>query len=138
LGFREVLRQAGFAAEPVMLNPDTAYAHLTGKEPCLVFLDAECASTPETLDDVICGAPGSRFVLAGSEITPDMLLLAVEAGVHGVLSTRLPIEEAAQRVTRIWDGERQYRFDSAPAAPSVTPLAAGADFDADWMFGQVV
>jgi len=136
MGFREVLRAAGFDAEPLMLRPSVVMTQLRNEGPCLVFLDAECEPAPAALDQVVRRTPQSRFVLAGTDITPEMLLLAVESGVHGVLSTRLAIEEAAQRISRIWHGERQFRFDSAPAHLNAPAVAAGADFDAEWMFGQ--
>jgi hypothetical protein len=67
-----------------------------------------------------------------------MFLVAIETGVHGVLATGLAVEEAAQALTRIWNGERQFRFDCAAPQPAAPPPPERADFDSAWMFGQYV
>jgi DNA-binding NarL/FixJ family response regulator len=138
LGFRDVLRLAGFDAEPVMLCPQDAFAALRREDAWLIFADARHAPAPVALAQAVRHAPQSRFILCGGVIGPEMLQTAVDSCVHGVLSTDLPIEEAAEALTRIWQGERQFRFDGGPASHTAPPPPAYADFDADWMFGFAV
>jgi hypothetical protein len=138
LGFRDVLRLAGFDAEPVMLCPQDAFAAPHRDDAWLIFADARHAPAPVTLAQAISRSPQSRFVLCGSAIAPEMLHAAVGSCMDGVLSTDLPIEEAAEILARIWQGERQFRFDGGPASHTALPPPAYPDFDADWMFGLAV
>jgi DNA-binding NarL/FixJ family response regulator len=137
-GLCEVLRLAGFDSEHVMLGPRDAFAALRREDAWLIFFDAKHAPAPITLAQAVRRSPHSRFVLCGSAITPQMLQTVFDSCVHGVLSTDLPIEEAAEALARIWQGERQFRFGSEPSRHTAPPPAAGADFDADWMFGHAV
>jgi hypothetical protein len=138
LGFRDMLRLAGFDAEPVMLCPQDAFAVLRPEDAWLIFADARYAPAPVTLAEAVRRAPQSRFILCGSVIAPEILQTAVDSCMHGVLSTDLPIAEAADALARIWQGERQFRFGGGPARHTAPALPAGADFDADWMFGLAV
>lgn len=136
--FRAVLRLSGFDAETVTLRPHAALATLGPEDAFLIFVNANCAPAPGTLAQAVRGTTHSRFVLAGRAITPEMLLTAIEAGIHGVLATGLPVEEAAQALLRIWRGERQFRFDCGPTRRIGPPPPARADFDSAWMLGQAV
>jgi hypothetical protein len=138
LGFRDLLRLAGFDAEPMMLCPQDAFAAPRGEDAWLIFADARHTPAAVTLAQAVRRSPQSRFVLCGSVIAPETLQTAVDSCMHGVLSTDLPIEEAAEALARIWQGERQFRFVGAPACHTPLPPPAGADFDADWMFGLAV
>jgi DNA-binding NarL/FixJ family response regulator len=138
LGFRDVLRLAGFDAEPVMRCPQDAFAALRGDDAWLIFADARHAPAFVTLAQAVRHSPQSRFILCGSAIAPEMLQIAVDSRMHGVLSTDLPIEEAAEALARIWQGERQFRFGDGRACHTPLPPPACADFDADWMFGLAV
>jgi DNA-binding NarL/FixJ family response regulator len=131
--FRDVLRLAGFDAEHVVLGRRDAFAALRSEDAWLIFLDTRHAPAA-TVAQAVRRSPQSRFVLCGTSITPLMLQTAVDGCMHGVLSTSLPVEEAATALTRIWQGERQFRFDR-PSACQTEPPYAGADFDAEWMFG---
>ena len=136
-GFCNALRLAGFDAAPLMLNPRDAFAALRREDACLIFADARQAPAPAALAQAVRSSPQSRFVLCGSDITPDMLRTAVDSCLHGVLSTGLADEEAAAALARIWQGQRQFRFGGGRAGYAPPPLPS-ADFDADWMFGHAV
>lgn len=152
MNFRAVLRLSGFDAEWVILRPRAALASLGPEDTLLIFVDADREPDPDMLAQAVRNAPHSRFVLSGRTITPEMLLTAIESGIHGVLATGLPVEEAAEALLRIWQGERQFRFDCGPvrtmappafeyddfdcrqSCPTETPSECD-DFDGDWMFG---
>lgn len=153
MNFRALLRLSGFDAEWVILRPRAAFTSLRPDDTFLIFVDANREPDPVMLAQAVRNAPRSRFVLSGRAITPEMLLAAIESGVHGVLATGLPVEEAAEALLRIWQGERQFRFDCgptrtvaspafeyddldcAPGWPSAPPSSECEDFDSDWMFG---
>jgi hypothetical protein len=134
--FRDVLRLTGFAAQPEMLCPRDLFAALHPKDVWLIFADARHAPSPGRLAQAVLRSPQSRFVICGNVITEEMLE-TVTSGVHGVISNGMPIEEAAQALVRIWQGGRRYRQGSAYVRP-IRPPPVGVDFDADWMFGNVV
>jgi len=138
VGYRDVLRAAGFRAEPAMLQPKAAAESLRREDPCLVLLDSGYEVTPVSLAKAVHKSPGSRMILIGAEIKPEGLLFAVQAGLHGVLSTRLPVDEAAQAIKQIWRGERLFRFDCPANRAGTAPVGTIDDFDAAWMFGQAV
>lgn len=137
-GFREVLRRAGLGMEPVMVRPDNLFESIAGGEPCLVFIDGQRALSRVDLSGLRMCAPKSRFVVCSSTITPEMLEAAVRAGIHGVLSTHLPVDEAAQSVVQICAGESVLRFHSgsAPPAKEMPPPSPEETFDALWMLGS--
>jgi len=137
-GFCDALHLAGFDAEPLMLNRRDAFAALRREDACLIFADARQAPAHATLAEAVRSSPQSRFVLCGSNITPEMLQTAVDSCLHGVLSTSLPAEEAAAALTRIWQGERQFRFGGRVGYAAPPPPPTGSDFDAEWMFGHAV
>lgn len=138
MGYRDVLHAAGFRAEPAMLQPKAAAEWLLREGPCLVLLDSGYEVTPLSLAKAVHKSPLSRMILVGAEIKPEGLMFAVQAGLHGVLSTRLPVEEAAQAIRQIWQGERLFRFDCQGHRASTEPVGTIEDFDAAWMFGQAV
>jgi len=143
-GFRKAIRLTDFNAEPMMLRPRAAYSSLRSDDACLFFVDAKRVPSSNVLAQAVKNSPQSRFVLSGSSITPEMLRTAFDTGIHGVLSIYLPVEEAADAIVRIWNGKRQFRFDTGlhrqPAympltAPPVPVAEVCDDFDRAWMFG---
>lgn len=134
----QVLRRAGFDSEHVMLGPRGAFAALCREDAWLIFFDAKHAPAPITLAQAVRRSPQSRFVLCGDTITPQILRTAFDSCMHGVLSTDLPVHEAAQALALIWHGEPQLRFGGAQTCNAPLPPQAAAEFDADWMFGQTV
>src|ERR1700722_19642838 len=82
-GFHDILRLAGFNAEPVMRCPQNAFDALSSEDACLIFIDARDAPDAATLAQAVSKLPQSRFVLCGSDITPDMVQIAVDSGMHG-------------------------------------------------------
>lgn len=136
---QEVLRRAGVDGEPVFVHDSQPLEALKQYQSCLVMIDANCVPSLYTLAQMAACAPESCFVLYTRRVTPDLLRVALEAGLHGVLSTGLPVDDAAQALTRICLGERLFRFDSSkPSSPKlpVVPPVSPADFDAQWMFGN--
>jgi DNA-binding NarL/FixJ family response regulator len=124
---REVLSAAGITADPRVITPDGLGRTLPHADGCLVILDGQALPQRETLARLCRSAPGSYFVLWAAQPTADLLHIALECGVHGLLSTRLPLEEAAGALLRICRGERILRFDpdSGPVALS-KPLQLSA------------
>jgi DNA-binding NarL/FixJ family response regulator len=137
-GLCEVLRLAGFDAEHAMLGPRDAFATVRREDTWLIFFDAKHLPAPNSLAQAVRRSPRSRFVLCGSAITAEMLHTAFDSCVHGVLSTDLPIEEAAAALVRIWQGERQIRFSGEPHCHVAPPPASHEEFDAEWMFGSAI
>jgi DNA-binding NarL/FixJ family response regulator len=119
-GVREVLAAAGIAADPRIVDPEGLARRLTPADRCLVILDGDALPHRETLAHLCRSVPGSQFVVWTVQPTADLLRIALECGVHGLLSTRLPLEEASNALLRICRGERVFRFnpDSGPIASS--------------------
>ncbi len=135
LYFHKMLYFSGFDAEPVRLHPQEALVAVDPCRACLVLVDANSAPASSVLAWAMRQSPESRFVLYHHAVTPDILLKAVESGVHGVLSTSLGIAEGARMVSRVWNGERLFRFNCGAPIPS-PPRALAGDFDSEWMFGH--
>jgi DNA-binding NarL/FixJ family response regulator len=103
-----------------------------------VVIDAEPSLDWEELVALRRDKPDSLFVLWSSRITPDFALAAVQSGVDGLISTKLPLEDASQTLLQICHGERCFRFD---AEMERQPLGAARHasrkpFDASWMFTE--
>lgn len=117
-GVREVLTAAGITADPRIVAPEGLGQTLANGDGALVILDGQALPRRETLAQLCRSTPGSRFVLWAVQPTADLLHIALECGIHGVLSTRLPLEETAGALLRICRGERIFRFD-----PDAGPVA---------------
>ena len=119
-GIREVLAAAGMPADPRIVEPAGLAETLSQGDGGLVILDGQALPHRETLAHLCRSHPRSQFVVWAMQPTADLLRIALECGVHGLLSTRLPMEEASNALTRICRGERILRFDpdSAGAARS--------------------
>ena len=126
-GVREVLTAAGITAEPRVVGLEGLATALARADQYLVCLDGEALPHRETLAHLCGSHPGSHFVLWTVRTTTDLLRTALDCGIHGLLSTRLPLEEASSAVRRICRGERILRFDpdTGPAAFS-RPLRLSA------------
>jgi DNA-binding NarL/FixJ family response regulator len=143
-GFREVLRHAGLGTEPAMIAPPKLLEALRQEKACLVIVDVRGLTSLAGLDEIRAAAPESRIVLCGSSVTPEMLQAAMQAGIHGVISTQLPLEEAALAITQICNGEWAFRFESQtpragrlpiPKLDAPQPFMSSDEFDTSWMFG---
>jgi two-component system response regulator DesR len=119
-GVREVLSAAGIQADPRIVAPEGLVQTVTSAGASLVILDGQAPPRPETLAQLCRSTPQSRFVLWAVQPTADLLHLALECGVHGLLSTRLPLEEAANALLRICRGERILRFYPASGPASLS------------------
>lgn len=119
-GFRELLHWAGLGAERAVIGPDDLARHLVAHEPLLVVIDAQPNMDWKWLAHLCQSAPLSRFVLCFSQVTPQFAQAAMESGVHGVLSTKLPVPETSRALLEICHGERRFRWESHPedVAPS--------------------
>lgn len=109
-GLRDLLNCAGLTAELSVVMPGALCGNLKPDEACLVILDGESQHPWQTVALARQTAPSSRFVLLPAEITPQLIHGAIEAGLHGLLATTLPMEEAAQALARIWQGECQFHY----------------------------
>jgi two-component system response regulator DesR len=119
-GVQEVLAAAGMPANPRIVAPEGIVETLAQADGGLVILDGQALPHRETLAELCRTNPRSRFVVWVVRPTADLLRIALECGVHGLLSTRLPLEEASDALLRICRGERILRFDpdSVSNAPS--------------------
>ena len=118
-GVQEVLAAAGMPANPRIISPEGLGAALAHADGGLVILDGLALPHRETLAELCRSHPRLQFVVWVMHPTADMLRIALECGVHGLLSTRLPLEEAGDALLRICRGERILRFN--PDAGSIAP-----------------
>jgi DNA-binding NarL/FixJ family response regulator len=135
---RQLLADAGVASDLCVVFPEELERALAGAGDCLVILDGRSLPHPDVLRQLRQSSPGSRFVIWADQPTPEVLLATMECGLHGLLSTQLPPQEAAYALARICQGERLVRFDSDPD-PLTIPrkksrrVAEDASFGAQWM-----
>ncbi len=122
LTFREVLEAAGWSAGHVVLRPEELESSLDRDAEALVVVDSEAGLSWDTLRSLCGGTPRSRFVVWSGTVTPPLAQEAMEAGVHGLLSSRLPAADTAQALTQVWQGERQFRFDGEMQTPVAEPV----------------
>jgi len=113
-GAREVLLGAGIVADPQVVDPRELARLLVPGENYLVLLDGQSLPSHDELTALCQSAPTSCFVVWAGRPTAEVLQAAMECGLHGLLSTRLPLDEAAHILRRICKGERLFRFDSDP------------------------
>jgi DNA-binding NarL/FixJ family response regulator len=137
-GFLQLLHAAGWESAFSIVSPLELPQALAIQEPCLVVIDAEPSFDWQELVDLRRHKPDSLFVLWSSRVTPEFALAAVDAGVDGLISTKLPLEDASQTLLQICHGERCFRFD---AEMERQPLGAARHasrkpFDASWMFTE--
>jgi len=121
-----LLGHAGLTAELSVLTPDALAWNPRPEEFCLVLLDGEFRQPWET---IVCArqlARMSRFVWLLTEITPQAIHAALGAGLHGVLSTSLPLKETCQALVSIWQGECQFRYGNEHAPKMRAGLAGEA------------
>lgn len=124
VGFRELLYRAGMGPEHAILGPAELARGLRPEDESLIVIDADLAPNWETLVRLRQNTPRALFVLWSGQITPQFVQAAIEAGMDGLLSTRLPVDEAARTILQICQGERKFRFDSElqPQARPATRL----------------
>jgi DNA-binding NarL/FixJ family response regulator len=135
--FREVLRQAGFPLAPKVILPPMLPGALAENPGCLALIDGSSAVSWRSLAAVRPDTPDSLLVLCSRKVTPQLVQAALESGLDGVISVRLPVEEAAQALLAICGGERQFRFQPPAAVRMQAPAAPAPDeFDEAWMFGS--
>lgn len=116
-GVRAVLSAAGILTDPRVVAPEGLGEILSDAAGGLVILDGQALPQRELLAQLCATHRQSYFVVWATQPTADLLRIALECGVHGVLSTRLPLEEASNALLRICRGERILRFD--PQAGSI-------------------
>ena len=109
-GVREVVALAGISLELQVIAPAGIGLKLL-EGPCLAILDGQALPPRDALAAWCAGASQSRLVLWATRPTADLLKIALECGVHGLLSAGLPASEAAVALVRICAGERILRFD---------------------------
>jgi len=112
-GVREVLAAAGMPPDPRIVAPESLAQTLGQAGECLVILDGHALPDHETLAQLCRSHTRSLFIIWTALPTPELLKVALDCGVHGLLSTRLPLDEASDALLRICRGERVFRFDPA-------------------------
>jgi DNA-binding NarL/FixJ family response regulator len=131
---RRVLAGAGIAADLTVVHPEELERAVAEAGNCLVIVDGEFLPKPDELVRLRRLSPGSYVVIWTERLSTEMLLATMELGLHGLLSSRLPPEEAACALRRICRGERMLRFDSRPEPRQQNArVAAESSFDAQWM-----
>ena len=135
---RQLLSGAGNAADPIVVFPDEVEHAVAGVGDCLILVDGDSLPSQQTIGWLRRHSPGSRIVIWTQFLMPHLLLATIECDLDGLLSSNLPMEEAAGALARICRGERLLRFDSdgapnPPAAPAARPLPDAPAFDAQWM-----
>jgi DNA-binding NarL/FixJ family response regulator len=139
VGFRNILRRIGIETEPLTASGLRLLDAIMANQGSLVLLDADCPLSLVSFGQLLEAAPDSLFVVCSKRITPELLWAAFEAGIHGVLSTRVDVDEAADALIRICHGERWFRFEPGtenPPQEKVWAPPVASDFDASWMFGS--
>ena len=109
--YREIVQRAGFTRALVTVPPTLLFDAVKDSPGCLVIIDGNSAPYWHSLAAAQQIAPGSHFVLCSKRVTPLLVREAFECGLHGVLSSRLAVDDAAQALVQISRGERQFRFD---------------------------
>ncbi len=124
---REILHAAGVSADPRVVAPEGLSQAVEQADRCLAILDGQSLPQRESLAQLCRSHTRSRFVVWAARPTADLLRIALECSVHGLLSTGLPKEEAAAILVRIWAGERILRFDpDTGPTPSSKPVQFSA------------
>jgi DNA-binding NarL/FixJ family response regulator len=145
---RQLLIDAGIAADPQVVYPEDLPRVLAGASDCVLILDALSLPQPATIASLRSDRPGARMVIWAERPTAELIAAMIEFGLDGLLSSEIPLEEAAHALWRICRGERLMRFDSrnpdarnpdarnSGAASSATnwPVAEVPSFDAQWMY----
>ncbi len=132
-GFLQLLDLAGLGNEFAIINPGDLSAAVTND--CLLVIDVEPGLDWDELAGARRNHPGAIFVLWCSRVTPHLAMAAIDAGVHGLLSTRLPVPEAAQALMQICGGDRYFRFEpDLDRRPAASRSYETRPFDASWMF----
>jgi hypothetical protein len=137
-GFLQLLHSAGWESAFSIISPVELPHALAIQEPCLVVIDAEPSLDWEELVALRSQKADSLFVLWASRVTPDFALAAVQSGVHGLISTKLPLEDASQTLLQICHGERCFRFDADMERQPLSGVrnVSRKPFDASWMFTE--
>lgn len=117
LTFQELLSATGWTPASVVLRPDDLLGSPDPDLAALVVIDSEAGLSWKAMKDLCAGTPCSRFVVWCGAVSPQLAQEAIEAGVHGLLSIRLPLAEAAHALARVWQGERQFRFEGELQTP---------------------
>jgi len=133
---RWLLTGAGIATDPQVVLPDELERAVMAAGNCLVIVDGQAAPKQDILLRLRRSSPGSRIVIWADCLTAELLLATIECGLDGLLSSRLPADEACYALSRICCGERLLRFDTDPEAMGqsyLQPVAETASFDAQWM-----
>jgi DNA-binding NarL/FixJ family response regulator len=126
VGFREVLLGAGLDMQPGILEPARLVVSLPAGERWLIIVDGEGALDWGALDSARRRSPDSLFVVCCGATRPELLLAAMDHGLDGLISMRIPVAEASEALAQICRGERQFRFQDTleqrrPDSPPLSP-----------------
>jgi len=134
---RELLLGAGITADPKVAYPDELERVAMAAGTCLVIIDGDSLPSPDVLQRLRRNSAGSRIVIWAERLTTEILLTTIECNLDGLLSSKLPPEDAAYALARICRGERLLRFDadsvSTDSVKAARKVAEAPSFDAQWM-----
>jgi DNA-binding NarL/FixJ family response regulator len=125
LAFRELLDKAGLDAEHSVFGAADLAGGIGGLSVSMVVIDPEAGLTWEKLNGLRGELPNAKFVIWG-RVTPQLVQQALAAGIEGVLSNRLAPAEAADALSRISRGERQFRFEAEWQRPKPSKPGSSA------------
>ena len=133
---RRLLADAGVTADLQTVYPEHIEPIVTGAADWLVIVDGQAMPQPDVFGRMRQRSPGSRIVIWTDALGASLLLVTIECGLDGLLSSSLPPSEAAHALRRICGGERLLRFDAEAGEKKTSGsnrLAAAPEFDAQWM-----
>jgi hypothetical protein len=134
---RELLLAAGIAADPKVVYPDELEPVVMAAGICLVIIDGDSLPSSDVLLRLRRNSAGSRILIWAERLTTEILLITIECNLDGLLSSRLPPEDASYALARICSGERLLRFDaesvSTDSLNAGRKVAGAPSFDAQWM-----
>jgi DNA-binding NarL/FixJ family response regulator len=120
-GLREVLERAGMGEDHSVFRPGDLPAAMGRLASALVVIDGDSSFAWEGLAQLRQRSPDTLFVVWCGQVSPELARAACEAGVHGLISSRLPLDEVAETLLQICHGEQKFRFETEPGARGSSP-----------------
>ena len=121
-GFRELLERVGMGEDHSVFRPADLPLMIGTLSSALVIVDGDSSFAWDGLINLRESSPDTLLVLWCSQVTPELARAACEAGVHGLISSRLPLEEAADTLLQICRGEQKFRFETELSARGTSAI----------------
>lgn len=102
-----VLGESGHDVVGVVYSPEEAAGLLpsAAADVCLIDLQFPSGSVLESLPELVCSAPGTRFVVLSGSIDAELLDAALATGVRGFAHKGQQAEEIVGMLARVHAGE---------------------------------